>query len=191
MKKLISLLITGLLTVSMSVTAFAGSWQKNSTGWWYQNDDGSWPAASWAQINGAWYYFNEAGYMLENTTTPDGYYVGADGAWVQNATAQATQQAVDTSALGERYHYAYSLDASGAQYNENLPDLFILINDMGDRHVTFGDQSYDLYVHPRTAGRVYARFDGEQPEVGILYSRSFGEGDVTLTFNGHSSVYTK
>ena len=77
------------------------SWQSNSTGWWYQNADGSYPANEWKQINGSWYYFNESGYMvasmwignyylgesgamLTNTTTPDGYVVGSDGAWVQN-----------------------------------------------------------------------------------------------------------
>ena len=113
MKKLISILAAGLLTASMAMTAFAGSWQKNSTGWWYQNDDGSWPAACWQQINGAWYYFNAGGYMLENSMTPDGYYVGPDGVWVQNG--QSSQQAADTSALGDRYHYAYSLDAAGGQ----------------------------------------------------------------------------
>ncbi|MBR5267815.1 MAG: hypothetical protein IKU20_06465 [Lachnospiraceae bacterium] len=42
----------------------------------------------WNQINGIWYYFSEVkdsteGMMLSNTTTPDGYKVGADGAWIQ------------------------------------------------------------------------------------------------------------
>ena len=77
-----------------------GSWQSNSTGWWYQNADGSYPANEWKQINGSWYYFNESGYMvasmwignyylgengsmLTNTTTPDGYMVDGSGAWVK------------------------------------------------------------------------------------------------------------
>ena len=77
------------------------SWQSNSTGWWYQNADGTYPANTWQQIDGSWYYFNESGYMvasmwignyylgengamLTNTTTPDGYTVGSDGAWIQN-----------------------------------------------------------------------------------------------------------
>ena len=42
----------------------SGSWQKNQTGWWYRNGDGSYPAACWQQIDGSWYYFNSAGYML-------------------------------------------------------------------------------------------------------------------------------
>ncbi len=42
----------------------------------------------WQQIGGKWYYFNSEkgsleGILLRNTTTPDGYQVGADGAWIQ------------------------------------------------------------------------------------------------------------
>lgn len=42
----------------------------------------------WHEIDGKWYYFNTPadtgtlGAMLKNTTTPDGYQVGADGAWI-------------------------------------------------------------------------------------------------------------
>lgn len=41
----------------------------------------------WQQIQGVWYYFNPVsdgtkGAMLKNTVTPDGYQVGADGAWI-------------------------------------------------------------------------------------------------------------
>ena len=41
----------------------------------------------WHQIDGKWYYFHEIsdgtrGHLLTNTTTPDGYQVGADGAWI-------------------------------------------------------------------------------------------------------------
>ena len=41
-------------------------WHQNSTGWWYQNSDGSYPTNKWQQINGKWYFFNEAGYCLTN-----------------------------------------------------------------------------------------------------------------------------
>ena len=43
----------------------------------------------WHEINGKWYYFNTAsdkgtlGAMLADTTTPDGYRVDANGAWIQ------------------------------------------------------------------------------------------------------------
>ena len=57
-------------------------WQQNSYGWWYQRANGTYPASEWEQINGIWYYFDANGYMLADTTTPDGYYVDANGAWV-------------------------------------------------------------------------------------------------------------
>ena len=44
-------------------TAFAGSWQVDSYGWWYLNDDGSYPVLSWIYDGGEWYHFNEYGYM--------------------------------------------------------------------------------------------------------------------------------
>lgn len=37
----------------------------------------------WVIDNGRYFYLNENGNMLANTTTPDGYVVGSDGAWIQ------------------------------------------------------------------------------------------------------------
>lgn len=86
MKKYIKKIATVILITGLSVigttTAFAGQWKQDSTGWWWQEDDGSWPSNVWRAISGKWYYFGNDGYMLSNTTTPDGYKVGADGAWV-------------------------------------------------------------------------------------------------------------
>ena len=57
-------------------------WQNNGYGWWYQRANGTYPNSEWEIINGIWYYFDENGYMLADTTTPDGYYVDENGAWV-------------------------------------------------------------------------------------------------------------
>lgn len=84
MKKLF--LTTAALTLMLSMTAFAGQWKQDSKGWWYQNDDGSFYQNGWQSINGKYYYFTADGYMLADTTTPDGYRVGADGAWIQKPT---------------------------------------------------------------------------------------------------------
>ena len=42
----------------------------------------------WHQINGSWYYFEKNGRMLAGTTTPDGFYVDASGAWIENKKAE-------------------------------------------------------------------------------------------------------
>ena len=53
-----------------------------------------WYASGWEWIdsNGdgvaECYYFDTRGYMLAGTTTPDGYTVNADGAWVHDDTVQ-------------------------------------------------------------------------------------------------------
>ncbi len=79
----------------------SGQWIDTENGSWYQNPDGTWPASGWQQIDGSWYFFNVQGYrqtgwvlwnnqqyycdsdgkMLADTTTPDGYYVDANGVW--------------------------------------------------------------------------------------------------------------
>ena len=53
MKKMIRLVIAAAAaTISMSATAYAAGWQHNATGWWWQNEDGTWPAGSWQWLDG-------------------------------------------------------------------------------------------------------------------------------------------
>lgn len=40
----------------------SAGWVRNSTGWWWRDADGSWPANSWRQIDGVWYWFDAQGY---------------------------------------------------------------------------------------------------------------------------------
>ena len=65
-------------------------WIKDNGIWYYLHNqaDGSQGHmyTGWHLIDGKWYYFSEGmkqpqGAMLANTTTPDGYEVGPDGAW--------------------------------------------------------------------------------------------------------------
>lgn len=81
MKK--SIIFTALiLSTAMSITSLAGQWRQDTKGYWYENDDGSYPTNQWQEIDGKHYYFDLNGYMLHDTTTPDGYQVGNDGAWI-------------------------------------------------------------------------------------------------------------
>lgn len=76
----------------------AGTWQQDGTGWWYQEDDGIWPAWQWKEIDHKWYYFDENGHsvtgwrkiddnwydfdedgVLQAGRWIDEYYVGTDG----------------------------------------------------------------------------------------------------------------
>lgn len=76
-------LAMSIIGVIMAVPAFAGEWRHEDKGWWYENDDSTYPVNQWQNINGKQYYFDSNGYMLENTTTPDGKKVGPDGALIQ------------------------------------------------------------------------------------------------------------
>lgn len=77
----------------MAGSAFAGEWKTSSGGWWYQNDDGSYFASGWQWIDGKCYCFDENGYCLINTVTPDGYYVDESGAWIVDGVVQTAAQA--------------------------------------------------------------------------------------------------
>ena len=77
-----------------SASLSAATWRLDSVGWWYDNGNGTWPANGWHWIDGnhdgisECYYFNESGYILTNTITPDFYFVNGDGAWVQDGIVQ-------------------------------------------------------------------------------------------------------
>ena len=107
MKKSIKkLLICGLVTtlsLSSSLTTLAGTWKQDNKGWWYQRDNGSYPSNGWEWIDGnndgiaECYYFDSVGYMLANTTTPDGYQVNADGAWISGSVVQTKKAEVQAN----------------------------------------------------------------------------------------------
>jgi len=94
MKKFIGIAAVAAFSSIMVSSAWAGTWKQNNVGWWFDNGNGTYPASTWQWIDGnndgiaECYYFDRAGYMLANTSTPDGYQVNASGAWVQNGAVQ-------------------------------------------------------------------------------------------------------
>jgi len=101
MKKLRLFIAIMAVSASMSVTAFAGQWKQDSVGWWYQNDDGSYPVNAWIQdTNWKWYYFNETGYMQTTPITlADGttYTFDTDGSCMNRWASAADQNYYDRS----------------------------------------------------------------------------------------------
>ena len=82
-KKIIVAMLAAILTLSSVFSSFAGQWKEDEKGKWYE-EDGNYITSSWKEIEGKQYYFGADGYMLVNTTTPDGYKIGADGVWIQD-----------------------------------------------------------------------------------------------------------
>lgn len=60
-----AVVMAAVMTVGTASTAMAAEWKHDSKGWWWQNDDGSYPAASWQWLDG-----------------------NHDGAWVVNGAVQ-------------------------------------------------------------------------------------------------------
>lgn len=60
-------------------------WFKDADGKWYYLDavNGDMKMGWLQDTDGKWYYLGADGACLMNTTTPDGYQVDADGAWIQ------------------------------------------------------------------------------------------------------------
>lgn len=93
-KRLLTVIGSALITFAATTTVFAGTWKQDNVGWWWQRDNGSYPANGWEWIDGnndgvsECYYFNASGYCLLNTTTPDGYKVDGNGAWIENGVVQ-------------------------------------------------------------------------------------------------------
>lgn len=71
-----------------------GLWVQDTSGWWWQNNDGTYPVNEWAWLDGnddgvaECYYFDPDGYIFQSQSTPDGYSVNANGAWMINGTVQ-------------------------------------------------------------------------------------------------------
>ena len=127
-KKLLTVLSATALSLSMCIPAFAGQWVSNTTGWWWQNDDGSWPANSWQWLDGnkdgvsECYYFGQNGYLLVNTTTPDGYKVNADGAWTENGVVQTKVVATTAKQENTAATNAQATDDYSGTYLEKWSD---------------------------------------------------------------------
>ena len=149
MKRLFKVAAISALAISVTVPVFAGQWQtgQDTNKWRYQNDDGSWAADGWQQIDGAFYYFDGEGWMLSDTTTPDGYQVGADGKWIQSEP--------ETNAVDDFQGYPVS-----APTNVHWTDSF-------EMSWTFGKDQNGVPYH-RYGRRVYNDKTGE------VLTNSFG-----------------
>lgn len=125
-RKILTTVAAVSVAAMMTVGVFAVGWQHNVTGWWYGTNETNttWHANCWQWIDGnndgiaECYYFDQNGYMLASTTTPDGFTVNADGAWTVDGVvqtkivgAQNTVSASDTYSTSEYDNNGISLAA--------------------------------------------------------------------------------
>lgn len=126
MKKMIKVLgLVAIMTLSMSTQVFAGEWKQDNIGWWWQNNDNSYPVNRWEWVDGnhdgiaECYYFNENGYCLMATTTPDNYTVNESGAWTVDGVVQT--KSIVTSTEDEDYENENV--SKGSNQNEDTKEM--------------------------------------------------------------------
>lgn len=94
-----------------------GEWQQDATGWWYKYANGTYPKATWDNIDGAWYAFNEAGYMRTG-------WISSGDKWNYLNPASG-EMLLGWQNIGGKYYYfnTGSSHPQGAMYaNEKTPD---------------------------------------------------------------------
>ena len=124
-KTIMRAVLAAVLVLCMTVPASAAQWQQTNGRYWYQRDDGSYPANTWEQIGGDWYHFDENGYMQT------GWYVE----YVQSTMPEVHVYYLDP-ASGKMLRDTYVRD-----YNEMYGEMYdFYINPMG----RCGDKEYPL-----------------------------------------------
>ena len=137
--------ISLIMNVGIAVNVFAGSWERDTKGWWYDNQDGTYPSSSWSYIDREWYYFNEEGYivtgwqnilgewyyfysdgsMAYNTWIDGSYYVDQDGKWVnsssqRNYTNEELWKKITEVSSGKLAEVPFIADFNGDGRNEMI-----------------------------------------------------------------------
>ncbi len=95
--------------ITEKIPVLSGTWKKDSTGWWYQWSDRSYPVKMFLKISGKTYYFNASGYMVTGWQYIGGkwYYFDGSGAMVTG-----------WQYLGDKWYYMNSSGVmlTGKQY---------------------------------------------------------------------------
>ena len=183
-------------------TTSSEGWQQDATGWWWRNADGSYPTSQWKEVNGKWYYFEGSGYMAANkwidgiyyvgadgamyvnTTTPDGYQVDVNGAWIQNAGQTQQNDGAHTKAMSD---YDANLDMNfnvlewRTDVNENQ---YILV---GEDTTTFSFTGALSNINPQNLNVSMAAYK-YSPENNTIYAFSQDGTAIYLPFE-YDKVY--
>lgn len=193
------IILSAIMILICSFPAFAGTWNYDSKGWWFQRQDGSYPSDSWQEIDEKWYFFDADGYMqtgwiqcgdnwyyckLTGSLATDQwingtYYVGSDGVMYVDTTTPDGKK-VDTAGvvIAEKDYSMYIGEftdledyANEAQY-VSLGGIYNLtITDIRDNKV-YGNASYG-----------YRQYSEEDFENGVEIQ------DNSFTVNGYFRDY--
>lgn len=153
--------------------AVQDDWINDGGAWYYINPSG-FMSTGWKDVKGTWYYFDDggkmaancwvgnyylgsSGAMLTNTTTPDGYKVGVDGAWISgnNATSATKQESLNeakaAAALGKHDYYKYC-----SQEQANQADA--VARNIATRVLSDGSLTTDLDKIRKASSIIYREY---------------------------------
>ena len=149
MKKVTVLVTTIAMMSAMALTSVAGTWGKSNDKWYYLNEDGSYATSGWQWIDGdndgvaECYYFDGNGWLLANTTTPDGYTVNANGAWIKDGVVQQKNSSSQSSYSRVWADGVYTLaDALNSDYTKE-----VTITIQGDKLSVSSAYGTDTYTY--------------------------------------------
>lgn len=182
MRKIKTIVMALVLSSIMCIPTLAGEWKQDTTGYWYQNDDGGYPVNQWQEIDGKQYYFGDNGYRLSNAITPDGKLVDGDGALIayNNGSYQSildyytVKIKASTPGLINEYKAEAANNTGGLMglaeiSNNKVSKLAEISNEgvgeMADLYLRAGSGSYSEYED--WAGKLY---DVYIEEAGKIYS---------------------
>lgn len=120
MKKFIAAMVAAFLIVLSSFNVFA-AWVPDAGGLRWQNDDGTFTTYGWQWIddNGDGvserYCFDPYGYVMVNTTTPDGCTVNQYGAWYKDGEVRVHYDETGVAPASTNVYYPATPQVSGWQ----------------------------------------------------------------------------
>ena len=168
-KQYAAAILAAVMTVGNIFPSFAGQWQ-------------------WQDVNGdgisECYYYDDNGTMLTNTTTPDGYTVDSNGAWVVNGVVQTQTSGTASNTVNHNagYNPAHPLAGKIDEWNLRLPyntigPMYICNNNVQAMLTGQMDQYYAAPVgestNPRTGTKMYTRqeeYDAARANEQALYN---------------------
>lgn len=153
MNKMMISLITGVVLFFLAdFPTFAGEWKQDDGGWWYQNDDGTYPAAEWQWIDddedgvAECYYFYSDGYMAYNNTIDDNF-VNQNGQWESAGKIQTKRMSAPSGTLlqnGRDFtyaHYMRTMPVLKYVYSGEMYDIVVVLN---TDHVIEQEDCYEI-----------------------------------------------
>ena len=178
--------LASLLVLMFVMNAAAGSWQQNGNGWWWNNGDGTYPSNGWAWCDGNYdgtaecYYFDQNGYCLMNTQTPDGYQVNSSGAWIVNGVVQNRYVGVQETISNDRPAPDQGYQGGVAQDYTLAGYLSLTTSEEG---AGFG------YLSLNNDGTGVIKLDQDSPEYQLTWTISGDEVLLTYGFDTHRGYY--